>query len=52
MGSYNKIGGQYTQANPELLRTILRNEWNYNGLIVTDWYKNGILPTNSMAEQT
>ena len=39
MGSYNKIGGQYTQANPELLRTILRNEWNYNGLIVTDWYK-------------
>ena len=39
MGSYNKIGGQYTQTNPELLRTILRNEWNYNGLIVTDWYK-------------
>lgn len=39
MGSYNKIGGQYTQANPELLRTILRNEWNYNGLVVTDWYK-------------
>lgn len=39
MGSYNKIGGKYTQANPELLKTILRDEWKYNGLIVTDWYK-------------
>ncbi|MEG2401920.1 MAG: glycoside hydrolase family 3 C-terminal domain-containing protein [Muribaculaceae bacterium] len=39
MSSYNKIGGKYTQANSELLRTILRNEWKYNGLVVTDWYK-------------
>lgn len=39
MGSYNKIGGKYTQANPELLKTILRDEWKYDGLIVTDWYK-------------
>ncbi|WP_455584647.1 beta-glucosidase [Bacteroides sp.] len=39
MGSYNKIGGKYTQTNPELLRTILRGEWKYDGLVVTDWYK-------------
>lgn len=37
MGSYNKIGGQYTQTNAELMQTLLRDEWGFDGLALTDW---------------
>ena len=37
MGSYNKIAGEYTQTNRELLISLLRDEWGFDGLVLTDW---------------
>ena len=37
MSSYNLINGTYANENEHLLVDILRKEWGYNGLVVTDW---------------
>ncbi len=37
MVSFNDIGGIPSSANPFLLKTILRGEWGWNGLVVSDW---------------
>ncbi len=37
MTSYNMVNGQYANENMHLLRDILRGEWGYKGLIVSDW---------------
>lgn len=37
MSSYNMLNGDYTNENMHLMRDILRGEWNYNGVVVTDW---------------
>ena len=37
MCSYNKINGTYASENAYLLDQILRKEWNYEGMSVSDW---------------
>ena len=37
MGAYNKINGEYCCENHHLLREILRDEWGYEGVVVSDW---------------
>ena len=37
MCSYNKINGIYAAENKEALTDILRNEWGFDGFVVSDW---------------
>lgn len=37
MMAYNRLNGQYCCENKYLMQDILRNEWNYEGCIISDW---------------
>ena len=37
MASYNQVNGQYSMANHDLLTKILREDWGFKGIVMTDW---------------
>lgn len=37
MTSYNQVNGTYSNENTHLLKDILREEWGYEGIVITDW---------------
>ena len=37
MASYNRINGQFSMGNHDLLTKILREDWGFKGIVMTDW---------------
>ncbi len=44
MTSYNLINGTHAANHFDLLQSVCRDEWGYNGLIMTDWYTSQDVP--------
>ncbi len=50
MASFNEIGGVPSSANHQLLTKILRDEWKFDGFVVSDWNSIGELIPHGVAK--
>lgn len=41
MSSYNRVNGVWTPNTYDLCTKVLRNEWDFHGVVMTDWYSTG-----------
>lgn len=48
MGAYNKLNGEFCCSSKQLLNKLVREEWNYDGAIISDW--GGVHDTVDAAE--
>ena len=43
MSSFNRIGAVWAGGNYDLLTTVLRNEWGFEGMVITDYFMGGYM---------